>query len=159
MKWKEWLDEWSMVGLKIKPPFLEAEWKPRDSDRDAAWELYVELLTRVSTQHFQPECGDEISALNSIHGLFDLTRSALKRHGRHAGEFAKIAVVVLNQVVRPFTAKWHKESLSGAFKEPLRCQEFREQLSELQIQLRRYTKMLGDMAGVEDLTELEMTDS
>jgi len=159
MKWKEWLDQWSMVGLRIKSPFLEAEWKPQDKDRDAAWELYIELLTRVSTQHFRPESGDEISALNSIHGLFDLTRSTLKRHGRHAGEFAKIAIIVLNQVVRPFTTKWHKEFLTGSFKDPVRCEEFRNELSELQLVLRRYTRMLGDMAGVEDLTELEMTES
>lgn len=32
---------------------------------------------------------------------------------------------------------------------------FRRELDDLQDKLLRYTKMLGDMAGVEDLTELE----
>jgi hypothetical protein len=86
-----------------------------------------------------------------------LTRETLKRQGRHCDEFSKIAIVVLNQVVRPFTAKWHRESLAGAFQEPERCKEFREDLAGLQQKLREYTKMLADMAGVEDLTELEQS--
>ena len=50
MKLKEWLDSWSMTSLKIKAHFLEMEWKPQDVDKDAAWELYIELLTRITTQ-------------------------------------------------------------------------------------------------------------
>jgi len=155
MKWKEWLDQWHMTGLTINAGFLNMEWKPGDHDRDAAWELYIELLTRLTTQHLQPEHGDEKVALESIHALFSLTRDALKRHGRHANEFAKIAIVVLNQLVRPFTAKWHKASLAGGFSKPEQSQEFRLELGKLQTQLRQYTKMLADMAGVEDLTKLE----
>ena len=33
---------------------LEMEWAPRDPDRKAAWELYVELLTRIATQYLAP---------------------------------------------------------------------------------------------------------
>ncbi len=157
MKWKEWLDKWSMTGLKINAGFAELEFNPKDPDRDAAWELYVELLTRISTQHLQPDHGDEKTALDSIHALFGLTRETLKNQGRHCNEFAKIAIVVLNQVVRPFTARWHKESVAGAFNDEARCRKFRDELSGLQQQLRRYTKMLADMANVEDLTELEET--
>ncbi|MFH1304558.1 MAG: hypothetical protein ABIK07_26195 [Planctomycetota bacterium] len=158
MKWKEWLDEWSMSSVKLNTGFAELEFKPKNSDRNAAWDLYVELLTRVSTQHLQPDHGDEKVALDSIYLLFSLTRETLKNQGRHCNEFAKIAIVVLNQVVRPFTSKWHKESLAGAFNDQARCEEFRKELAELQIQLRKYTKMLADMAGVEDLTQLEATN-
>ena len=72
--------------------------------------------------------------------------------------FARIAIVVLNQVVRPFTAKWHKLSLAGAFGEPVRCTEFRTELTVLQKTLRSYTKALADMAGVEELSNLEKRD-
>ena len=48
MRWQEWLEKWSMTSLKIKAPFLEAEWLPKDEDKDAAWELYIELLTRIA---------------------------------------------------------------------------------------------------------------
>lgn len=155
MKWREWLDKWSMTDLKINAGFLSMDWKPLDHDRAAAWELYVELLTRITTQPLPQGHGDEETALKSVFALFALTRETLKHHGRHCGEFAKIAIVILNQVVRPFTAKWHKESLTGALTIPARCAEFRIELDQLQGRLRLYTKMLADMAGVEDLTELE----
>lgn len=155
MKWNKWLENWGMTSLKINLKFLEMEWAPQVQDKAAAWEMYIELLTRVATQHLQPEHGDEKTALDSVHALFGLTRQTLKTQGRDCAEFAKIAIVVLNQVVRPFTAKWHGLSLEGAFGDRARCDEFRVELSDLQVKLRAYTKMLADMAGVEDLTDLE----
>ena len=159
MKFKEWLDEWSMTSLKIKAGFLETEWQPHDVDKDAAWELYIELLTRITTQNLSPDEGDEQAALESIYALFQLTRDITKRQGRHCVNFTKIAIPVLNQVVRPFTAKWHGLSLEGAWEDPGLRSEFRQELSELQQVLRTYTKMLADMADVEDLTELEDLDA
>jgi hypothetical protein len=131
------------------------EWEPKDNDKNAAWELYIELLTRIATQQLQPEHGDEEIALKSIYSLFGLTREVIKRQGRHCIEFTKIAVVILNQVVRPFTAKWHKLSIQKAFEDAEKCEKFRKELTELQKVLRKYTKMLADMAGVEDITEIE----
>jgi len=155
MKWKKWLENWDMTSLKIKTPFLDMEWKPQEADKAAAWDLYVELLTRITTQPLPKEHGDEQTALNSVFTLFGLTRDVLKKHGRDAEEFAKIAIVVLNQVIRPFTAKWHKLSIDSAFSQKEKCEEFREELKKLQLVLGIYTKMLSDMAGVEDLTDLE----
>ena len=131
------------------------EWKPKDEDKDAAWELYIELLTRITTQPLPQEHGDESTALESIHSIFNLTREVIKRRGRLCIEFTKIAIVILNQKIRPFTAKWHKMMISKAFDDPKKCTEFRTELEELQEVLRIYTKMLADMSGVEDLTELE----
>jgi hypothetical protein len=155
MKWSKWLEKWDMSGLKIKAPFLEMEWHPQEADRNAAWELYAELLTRITPQTVNPECGDEETALESIYSIFPLTRDIIRRHGSKCFEFTKIAVLVLNQVIRPFTSKWHKLQLAGAFKNMVNCKNFRDELAVLQPKLRNYTKMLSDMAGVEDLTELE----
>jgi len=99
--------------VKIKLGFLEGEFNPRDPDRAAAWELYVELLTRATTQNIAPEDGDEEAALESVHAIFPLTRDIMRGHGSGAGEFAKLAVPVLNQVIRPFTAKWHRHLLDA----------------------------------------------
>ena len=156
MKWKKWLENWDMTSLKISAPFLEMEWNPSEPDKDAAWELYIELLTRIATQPLPNEYGDEKSALESIYSLFGLTRDIIKSHKRDCMEFTKIAIVVLNQVVRPFTAKWHKKSLNNCFDDETVCLEFRKELVSLQKELNTYTKMLGQMAGVEeDLTSLE----
>lgn len=155
MKWSKWLENWDMTTLKIKTPFLEMDWNPSEPDRDAAWELYIELLTRITTQRLCSKDGDEKTALDSVYSLFGTTRSIIKSHGRDCIEFTKLSVIVLNQIIRPFTAKWHKISIESGFDTKEICKEFRDELEQLQNLLRTYTKMLADMAGVEDLTELE----
>ncbi len=154
MKWRKWLEQWDMTSLKVKMPFLEMEWKPQDEDKTAAWELYVELLTRITTQSLDHAHGDEKTALDSVYSIFPTTRDVMKRNGRHCIEFTKIAVLILNQKVRPFTAKWHRLASEEAFSDQEKCAEFRQELIQLQNILKIYTQMLADMAGVEDLTEL-----
>ncbi|MFX1487154.1 MAG: hypothetical protein ACFFBS_08700 [Promethearchaeota archaeon] len=155
MKWRKWLENWDMTSLKIKALFLEMEWQPQDEDKTAAWELYIELLTRITTQPLDVEYGDEKTALESVYSLFPITRQVLKNNTRYCIEFTKLAVVVLNQIVRPFTAKWHRFSQQGTFEDPEKKSEFRKELGDVQLELRKYAKMLADMAGVEDLTSLE----
>lgn len=159
MKLGKWLENWDLTGLKINLGFLETEWQPQEKDREAAWELYIEMLTRIVTQPLPAEHGDEKTALDSVHALFGITREILKRKGRESVQFSKIAVVVLNQVVRPFTAKWHKLALSGALNEEKGRTEFRGDLAALQVVLRNYTKALADIAQVEDLTSLSSQDA
>lgn len=134
---------------------MEADFAPQDCDRNAAWELYIELLTRITTQALPIDEGDEAAALSSVYAIFPMTRNILKRHGAGCGEFSKIAIPVLNQILRPFTAKWHRLSLQDCFKDPDYCREFREELAMLQPKLVNYTQALAFMADVEDLTELE----
>jgi hypothetical protein len=155
MRMKDLFEKWGLKGLKVKTPILEMDWEPSDSDKNAAWDLYVELLTRITTQRLPDEHGTEEAALESVHKIFGLTRATLKEHGRKVENFTKIAIIVLNQVVRPFTAKWHRLSEQGAFGEEERCAEFRKELASIQGQLRAYTRMLSELADVEDMTEME----
>ena len=78
----------------------------------------------------------------------------LRRKGRDCVQFTKIAVVVLNQVVRPFTAIWHKQAIEGGFESSEIREDFRFDLERLQHTLRNYTRALADIAQVEDLTAL-----
>lgn len=155
MKWSEWLEKWGMTSLKVKTSFLDIEWKPQDNDKNAAWDLYIELLTRITTQPLPQNSGDEITALKSVYSIFSLTRRIIKKHGRSCIEFTKIAIIVLNQKIRPFTAKWHKLSVHDAFNDIEKCKEFRKELFILQKVLKIYTQMLADMAGVENLVDIE----
>lgn len=154
MKLEKWFENWGLTKLKVSVGFLESEWEPREVDRDAAWELYVEMLTRVVTQPMIDTGDDEQTALDSVHALFGITREILRRRGRDCIQFSKISVVVLNQIIRPFTAKWHRLALAGAFEQSDQCQAFRQELAALQIDLRNYARALADIAHVEDLTEL-----
>ena len=154
MKWGKWLENWDMTSLKIKPPFLEMEWSPKEPDKVAAWELYIELLTRITTQPLGETDGNEKTALDSVYSLFPTTRSIIKENGRDCLEFTKLAIVILNQKIRPFTAKWHKISVEQGFGDPIGAQ-FRDELRDLQKVLRIYTAMLAEMAGIEDISKLE----
>lgn len=155
MNLQRWLADQGLTTLKFNVQFLEAEFKIQNLDKEAAWELYIELLTRITTQPLPADSGDDKTALTSVYKLFELTREVVKRKGSGCFEFTKVAIVVLNQVIRPFTAKWHKLSLEGAFDDSEKSQEFRKELADLQEKLRVYTKALAVMAGVEDLTALE----
>ena len=75
--------------------------------------------------------------------------------GFHEGELAKLAIPVLNQIIRPLTAKWHRISLASPFQDAARCRELRTELAALQPQLRNYTRAVAAIADVEDSTTLE----
>lgn len=159
MKLGEWLKKWSMTSLKIKTPYLDMEFKLQEADKRAAWDLYIELLTRIATQGLSDESGDELAALESVQSIFPITRSIIKNNGRECNEFTKVAIVILNQKIRPFTSKWHKLTLNDELDFKTKKSEFRSDLKELQKVLKIYTSMLADMAGVEDLTNMEEADA
>lgn len=147
---------WGLSSIKLNVGFAEVEFEATEDDMTAAWDMYVELLTRITTQPLEEETGDEETALISIYNLFDITRTILKEKGRLASNFTKVAIIVLNQVIRPFTAKWHKKKIDGAFSKAEECQKFREELKNLQKDLIKYTQLLADMARVEDLTTINI---
>lgn len=154
MKLKKFFNKFQLTSIKLNSKFAEVEIEFSNHDKECAWYLYVELITRITTQPLPNQVGDESTALESVHSIFKSTRDILKEKGRKAVEFTKISIIVLNQVIRPFTAKWHKKLLCNAFNKHKECIEFRKDLSSLQIKLRNYSKMLAAIAEVEDLTTL-----
>ena len=148
----------NLENVKFNLKVVDVELSFQEVDKDAAWELYIELLTRITTQALPAEEGDEHTALDSVYSLFRTTREILRQRGRKTIEFTKVAIPVLNQVVRPFTARWHKESLAGAFDNEAKRREFRDDLENLRQMLQNYNRILAHIAGVEDLTDLESTE-
>ena len=156
------------LGVTFSETFLKKVWAPEknphtesnptDNNRKAAWDLYVEIETRITTQPLDPEHGDEKTALDSVYSLFQTTREILLAQGPDCVVFAKIAIEILNQKVRPFTAKWHRRSLAGDFDDPAACAEFRTELESLQEVLRVYTQTLAVLTGIEDITSLSDTE-
>lgn len=119
-------------------------------DSEAAWQLFVELITRVTSQPLPESDGDEKSALNSVYSLFSITRDILKNYGKNARSFTPFTILILNKLLRPFTSKWHKESLNNAFQKDETRKLFRSELEELRVSLMHYIQLLADMAGVDD---------
>ena len=152
------LKRFHLDKVRVSNTGVQVEITFRNADKEAAWEMYVELLTRSATQPLPEETGDEQAALASVYSIFQSTREILRGRGPQTIGFSKVAIPVLNQVIRPFTTKWHRESQTDAFADAGRRREFRKELAELQEDLRHYNSLLAHIAGVEDLTELERTE-
>jgi hypothetical protein len=88
-------------GPEARPP----------GSQQVAWKLFVETVTRISTQPLDDRTGSIREALTSLYGLFETTRDSLKqaqpsRPG--AGPTVEqLAITMLNLELRPFLSRWH----------------------------------------------------
>ena len=122
------------------------------ADKDASWEMYVELNTKMTTQlitqsyNNKSRTGDTRSALTSIYSIFPETRDILKRYGLQGKQFASLAFEMLNVVIRPFTTKWHGFSIETKSTKL----QFQENLKQLQSDLAPYVAKFLEMASTKD---------
>lgn len=92
------------------------------ADRNAAWELFIELDTRIITRALDNESGIDKATLNSLHELFQLHRSIAKQHGPNCKNYYTLSSNYFESEIRPFTSKWHKilnDDNSVTFREEL----------------------------------------
>jgi len=141
-----------------------ASWEADPTERNAAWELYVELVTRVAVQSLSPDTGTLREAMNSLYTLFGSTREILRKAGPDVGasrdSVGGIAIAVLNNGLRPFLSKWHPllqeweetkaPGVSVQTHEKAWEQEvqLRSELESLRQDLEQYANSLADIAGV-----------
>lgn len=151
MKWKYLLGEWGLAKLQLESGFVDAEFAPRDADRNAAWELYIELATRISTQPLPPGQGVEATALESLHSLFATTREIMKRYGRDAQAFSRISIAVLNRVLRPFLTRWHPQFADTTTPDEASLAMFRQELEAMRLDILAYARLLAAIADVEPM--------
>ena len=110
------------------------------ADRSAAWEMWIELDTRITTQPLNEEDGVDESALTSIYQLFQIHRELSKRHGPNCKGYYQLAKGYFENDIRPFTAKWHKHLSDD------NSTEFRATLTVLQLQLNEFKDTLEEIA-------------
>src|SRR4051812_29324595 len=114
-------------------------------DQAAAHQFLSELRTRISTQPLPYQHGVESRALESLWEVFGQAREAMKKNPGCA-KFAAGTTDMLNTVLRPLTAKWHRAHSEGRLKSRDGANEFREDLAAVQAQLRRFAVELHEMA-------------
>ncbi len=145
--WESWLNRFHAFQLFQFPESVaQQEWKPGESDRAAAWDLYTELRTRITVQPLHCLHGDEETALTSVADLFKMSREIIRKAGPQARHFATLTTFILNGVIRPFTAKWHKQKCDGALANEDVRHELRGELIKLQADLRIFATVLGALA-------------
>ena len=157
------------VKLDLKLPGIggiQGTWEPDESEVRAAWELYVEMVTRSPLGEFSSPDGSARESLNSIYSLFDTTRTLLRSYGpsvaRPGGgrqlSFGYLAVSMLNLVLRPLLTKWHPQlqewervNLEMPDREWSDRREFLEDLDMVREQLEQYAGLFAEVADVPEL--------
>jgi hypothetical protein len=163
------------VNVNIKTPFLniQGEWEADENEQKAAWELYVEVITRIAVVELKPGEGLLREALSSLHQIFDETRQILRKYGPVVAKpkghgslsLGSIAVSILNSALRPVLTKWHPllmayENTRDAKVSPPEHEALwehnetlRKILIDLQKTVKEYSVLLAQAAGTQPLSE------
>lgn len=123
-----------------------------NSDQKAAEAFLAEMRTRIATQPLPFKHGDETAALNSLYSLFGLAREIIKANPG-CRDFADLADKILNEDIRPFTARWHKLKVDGHLQTRNGAVEFRAALVTVQNKLNSRIGALRQMAYGEEEQE------
>lgn len=152
-----------LTEVKITVPQVsELTFIVNNEARQVAWKLYIETVTRVSTQPLGDEEGFIREALTSLYGLFATTRDTLKASRPSVpvpgGQTVEhLAVTMLNLELRPFLAKWHPrlreyektypDGRESAWADNAAC---RNELDRVQAHLATFALGFARLAGVRD---------
>ncbi len=109
-----------MINVRLRLPNvgeIRGTWRLTREEKQAAWELYIELATRVGGVTIGDGGPLLREMLNSHYDVFGATRDVLRRSGPAVAPrvapseltFAVLVVEVLNGVLRPVIARWHPE--------------------------------------------------
>ncbi len=152
---------------------IQGTWEPDESEVRAAWELYVELVTRTPLGDISLVEGSTRESLNSIYSLFDTTRTILRSSGPSVASpgagrrlsFGYLAISMLNLVLRPLLSKWHARLRAWERTNPDASEwewqsrrEFLDDLEATKEQLEQYAGLFAEVADVPELLT-EMTDA
>ncbi len=160
------------VDFGFGPLKVKGSWEADESEVRAAWELYVELCTRITVAKLKPDEGLLREALSSYYRLFDITRQILREHGPTVAVpkgqdtdlcFGFLAVSLLNTVIRPVLSKYHpllehheskRKPNCSPFEHERQWKHYKELRKELE-KVRRVTigfaNLLAEVAGVRSL--------
>ncbi|NJP34267.1 hypothetical protein [Micromonospora thermarum] len=148
------------------PQFSDLHFAVTRDSQQVAWKLFIEAVTRISTQPLDMGTGLLREALTSLYGLFAITRDVLKESepSRQTGSdptVEHLAIAMLNVELRPFLSRWHPilrdwESThpdQGEREWPLDA-ECRSELAAMQRRLLPYVLGFGKLAGVRNATQI-----
>jgi hypothetical protein len=119
-----------LFGTNFLANWGDEIWSPQPADEQAAAELHIQLVSRITTQRLGYSDGDEATALESVYKLFDQARNIISKNTgcRHVDA---LTWYVINTYVRPFTAKWHRLSKRGALDALDATDVFRTELAKV----------------------------
>lgn len=162
--------------MTVKFPWVAgATFVPDETEKRAAWSLYVEHSTRGPIAVGDPEYSSARETLSSIYSLFGETRRILRESGpgiaRGSNSLAPLVLGVLNHGIRPFLTKWHSELKNFEVHRPEsvdsmtferawpKLEEFWEEMEFLRTDLEIYCHELLTISGARVGEENARSDS
>jgi hypothetical protein len=145
------------------PNFTDLTFAVTSSNEGVAWRLFVESVTRISTQPLDQGSGVIHEALDSLYVLFQSVRGVLleARPTARVGSTPTVehlAIGMLNVQMRPFMAKWHArlseweqrnpDAHESEWPENAQC---RAEMETMRQGLLEYVRGLGQLAGVRNV--------
>jgi hypothetical protein len=165
VQWYRRLAQLTEVKVTI-PQLSELTFSVNNDSRQVAWQMFVETVTRVSTQPLATDDGHVREALTSLYGLFATTRETLKAARPSApvpgGQTVEyLAITMLNRELRPFLSHWHPrltefeqahpDSPESDWPDNAVC---RAELQQVQRDLHDYAVGFARLAGVREAETL-----
>ena len=164
-------DHLTEVTVELEFPYvgrIAGVWTPDEHEQDAAWELYVELVTRVSVVELSPGDGLLREGLSSLYSIFTTTRQILRQYGPDVARpkrdsqlsLGYLAISMLNYVLRPVVARWNPLLLDyehrrapdvSAWEHEVRWEhaaDLRAALNQTRHILLDYIEILAEISGV-----------
>lgn len=168
------------ISVELGLPYIgkiAGLWKPDVNEQNAAWELYIELITRISVVGLAPDEGLLRESLTSLYIIFTTTRDILRTYGPAIARpkadgtiaFGVLALHVLNYALRPVLTTWHPLLLDYEHTRPAarsvfaheqqweRAAALRQALQDTQHILLAYAAILAEVANVPPLYTPEPT--
>jgi hypothetical protein len=140
---------------------------PSESERMAAYDIQIELVTRIGVQELAPGTGSLREALTSLKSLIDFARGTLHTYnialerGTDGPTVQNLAYRLINDTIRPFTSTWHPrlaayEARCPAGTAPLdheaawpEAEAMRAELAAMREPLLRIAERLGSISGAD----------
>ncbi len=126
----------------------------------AAWEIFIEIMTRVGANKLTTNEGRSDEARDSIYQLFQRCREILLAMGPSPKSTSEpieiITLRLLNKELRPFLTKWRHASPNAAGSFHKDDVAFRSDLSKLQTRIiQNYSVGFSRLAGFRDSDKIQ----
>ena len=139
--------KFGLFGKEFLDAYGDHDWLADESNKAAAHQFRTELVSRIATARLSYGKGDEKRALLSIVELFKRARE-ITAENIGCSTFEIMVWHALNSTVRPFTAKWHPLSETGALDAFDSSDDFRAELYRIQDLLRELERGLALLEGI-----------
>lgn len=156
-----------LTELTVSVPHLtDLTFAVTPTNERVAWRLFVESVTRISSQRLEKDWGSVREALDSLYTLFISIRTILleaapTRRMTSIHTVEHLAISMLNLQMRPFMSKWHPRLARWEMEHPNAPDSewpdndaCRAELEQMRLGLLRYVHGLGELAGVSDVDSL-----